>query len=359
MTHDDDFSRDLLARADAVAPAITVDTTRVISNARRRRVVARTAGALALTVVLGGSGWALNEQLWRVPAVAPAGQSQLRVAGEDDPTPQVANDTLGLSLTITPTSSTGAAVPVGAFAGAVALLEQRLKSVGITDARVSDHGDGTIWVELVTKLDQGTVDLVGRPVELAIRPVLAAGDPGSGDVGGDTPAAKGAPDSPSDLDYYATADVLAAYAQLDCSTATTRNVQHAATDAALVMCDATGNEKYVLGPVEVPGSAITVSLQQDAQARTVPMQFTSAGTAAFGEMTTRLQGLNSPQNRVAMVLDGVVITSPTIASGVIVTDGKLEIAGDVSGTDATHLAGELVLGTLAAIFQIRNAVATG
>ena len=36
MTHDDDFSRDLLARADAVAPAIAVDTTRVISNARRR-----------------------------------------------------------------------------------------------------------------------------------------------------------------------------------------------------------------------------------------------------------------------------------------------------------------------------------
>ncbi|WP_407342186.1 SecDF P1 head subdomain-containing protein [Pengzhenrongella phosphoraccumulans] len=359
MTHDDDFSRDLLARADAVAPTITVDTTRVISNARRRRAMARTAGALALTVVLGGSGWALNEQIWQSASVAPAGHSQLRVAGEDDPTPQVASDTLGLSLTITPTSSTGAGVPVGALPGAVALTEQRLSSAGITDARVSDNGDGTIGVELVTKLDQRVVDLVGRPVELAIRPVLAAGAPGPGDGGGDTPAAKGAPDSPSDLAYYATADVLAAYAQLDCTLATSRTVKHAATDSALVACDATGTEKYILGPVEVPGTTMGVPLPQDPQAQSVRLQFATAGTAAFGEMTARIQGLTSPQNRVAMVLDGVVITAPTLAPGTILTNGEFQISGDASGSDATNLTGELALGALAATFQIANAGATG
>jgi preprotein translocase subunit SecD len=360
MTQDDDFSRELRNRLDAVGPAITVDTSRVISRARRRLAVTRTAGALTLTLVLGGSGWALNAQPWHSPAAAPAGQV-LPVAGKSSPTQSAASDTLGLNLTATPTSKTGAAVPAAALAGAIALLEQRLSTAGITDARVIDNGNGTIFIGLSKNPDQKVIDLVSRPVELATRPVLAVGAPGPADVGGNTPAAKGKPDSPSDSAYYATADVLAAYAELDCTVATSRQVQHTATDAALVACDATGTAKYILGPVEIPGSNITVPSQQDpAQARTVLLQFTSAGTAAFREMTTRLQGLTSPQNRAAIVLDGVVISSPTVAPGMTITDGKVQIhPSEANGNAAAQLAGELLLGTLTTTFQIDNAGAIG
>lgn len=60
-----------------------------------------------------------------------------------------------------------------------------------------------------------------------------------------------------------------------------------------------------------------------------------------------------------MVLDGVVITSPSIAPGVLITDGKVEVSGEASGGGAAVLAGELMLGTLGATFQIDDAGAAG
>jgi len=87
MTQDDDFSRFLVGRVDALAPVLTVETTRVVRSARRRRAVARSGGAFALVLVLGGAGWVLDTEPWRAPALAPAGQGVLRVAGEDGATP--------------------------------------------------------------------------------------------------------------------------------------------------------------------------------------------------------------------------------------------------------------------------------
>ena len=48
-------------------------------------------------------------------------------------------------------------------------------------------------------------------------------------------------------------------------------------------------------------------------------------------MTTRLQGLAAtpPQNQFAMVLDGLVISAPSLDAGVIISDGKAEISGNV------------------------------
>ncbi|RYV51640.1 hypothetical protein [Pengzhenrongella frigida] len=94
MTHSDDFSRDLLDRIDAVRPALTVDTTRVVSRARRRRATTRTSAGLAVTLVLAGTGWALALQPWQSPDVVPAGNGVLRVAGEDgaDPDPDPSED---------------------------------------------------------------------------------------------------------------------------------------------------------------------------------------------------------------------------------------------------------------------------
>lgn len=63
MSTDDEFARDLRARADAAAPAIDVDLTGVVPRARRRRAWTRAAGAgaaggLVLAGVLVGQAWA-------------------------------------------------------------------------------------------------------------------------------------------------------------------------------------------------------------------------------------------------------------------------------------------------------------
>ena len=95
MTQDEDFSRYLRERIGAVGPAITVDTTRVVARARRRRAVAGTCGALALTVVLGGTGWAVDTEPWNQLAVTPAGHGAVRVtgaSGEAPPTARLTTD---------------------------------------------------------------------------------------------------------------------------------------------------------------------------------------------------------------------------------------------------------------------------
>lgn len=101
MTQSDDFSRDLLDRIDVVRPAITVDTTRVVSRARRQRAITRTSGALAVTLVLVGTGWVLDLQPWQSPDVVPAGQGVLRVAGEEGADPDPAADP-GLAAAVGP-----------------------------------------------------------------------------------------------------------------------------------------------------------------------------------------------------------------------------------------------------------------
>ena len=81
------------------------------------------------------------------------------------------------------------------------------------------------------------------------------------------------------------------------------------TESAVVACDADATAKYVVGPVEIQGIDITIPSQQDStdtqEGWRVALQLTSAGTARFRAMITRLAGLTKPQNQLAMVLDGV------------------------------------------------------
>jgi hypothetical protein len=78
MSTDDEFVQHLRDRADAAAPAVTVDTARVLPRARRRRAATRAAGVgavavLAVTGVVVGQAWA--DAPWRSGAaeLAPAG----------------------------------------------------------------------------------------------------------------------------------------------------------------------------------------------------------------------------------------------------------------------------------------------
>ncbi|WP_028049467.1 hypothetical protein [Cellulomonas sp. URHD0024] len=77
MSIDEEFTRTLRARVDIVAPRVDVDTSQVISGARRRRLLRRSASAGALTAVLVVGG-AVAVQSWpvRAASVAPAASAQ-------------------------------------------------------------------------------------------------------------------------------------------------------------------------------------------------------------------------------------------------------------------------------------------
>ena len=71
-------------------------------------------------------------------------------------------------------------------------------------------------------------------------------------------------------------------------------------------------------------------------------------------MTTRLQAQTSPQNQFAMVLDGLVISAPSLKPGVIISDGKAVISGNFTRESAASLANQLNFGSLPISFTVQS-----
>lgn len=72
MITDEELARRLRVHVTTVAPTIEVGTARVIPRARRRRMAARSLGAVAMTAVLGGGGWIALQPWTAQPATPPA-----------------------------------------------------------------------------------------------------------------------------------------------------------------------------------------------------------------------------------------------------------------------------------------------
>ncbi|WP_380168297.1 protein translocase subunit SecD [Jannaschia sp. R86511] len=177
------------------------------------------------------------------------------------------------------------------------------------------------------------------------------------------------PTSPSDLAYI-TPEVSEAFAALTCidptaidpedpQAAVTR-VEQGEPDEALVVCSSDGTEKYVLGPVEVPGENIEDSTWGFGTGQTgvstgqvvVNMQFNGEGTSQFAETSRRLFGLTGDQNRFGIVLDGVVISAPTMNG--IIPNGEAQISGNFTEQTAESLANQLRFGALPLSFSVES-----
>ena len=77
--------------------------------------------------------------------------------------------------------------------------------------------------------------------------------------------------------------------------------------------------------------------------------FNNEGTKAFGALTQRVTSLASPQNQVAIVLDGVVVSAPRINEAI--PSGNAQITGSFTQQDATDLANVLKYGALPLAFD--------
>lgn len=171
------------------------------------------------------------------------------------------------------------------------------------------------------------------------------------------------PESPSDINYYVTEDVLTRFNELDCTDpANLTGGETADPDTALVTCDPTGTIKYILGPVEITGDHISNASSGIGVSSTgvstgqwvVNLEFDRTGTQDFKEITTRLQALTTPQNQFAIVLDGLVISAPSLSTGTIISDGKAEISGSFNRETATTLANQLKFGALPISFEVQS-----
>ncbi len=167
---------------------------------------------------------------------------------------------------------------------------------------------------------------------------------------------------PSDLAQI-TPEIQEQFAALDCSQP--ENLVGGGGDdpeAPLVTCSQDGSLKWILGPVEVDGTHLTNAssgLRVTAQGVTtnewaVNMEFDGEGTRLFRETTTRLQALESPRNQFAIVLDGLVVSAPSLSSGTIIADGRAEISGSFTRESAATLANQLSFGALPIAFEVQS-----
>ncbi len=125
-------------------------------------------------------------------------------------------------------------------------------------------------------------------------------------------------------------------------------------DAVVVACDQEGLQKYLLGPSAVQGTQITsaeAGLPQGAGVGSwlINMEFDGAGTSAFANLTRSLAGLAPPTNQLAIVLDGVVYSSPQVNGEI--PDGRAVIEGNFTSQTAKDLANVLKYGALPLAFE--------
>ncbi|MFC8436415.1 protein translocase subunit SecD [Streptomyces sp. NPDC057253] len=153
------------------------------------------------------------------------------------------------------------------------------------------------------------------------------------------------------------AKLQAQYAALDCSKQAQRNKagEGAKPGDTTVGCGEYGGVwyKYLLGPAAVAGTEVkkaqAVFDTQTAAGWQVTMTFNSKGASKFADITGKLAQNTQPQNEFGIVLDGQVVSSPTVSSSI--TGGNAQISGSFTQEEAQSLANMLSYGALPLSFQ--------
>jgi preprotein translocase subunit SecD len=253
----------------------------------------------------------------------------------------------GTSVTLQPRASNDAnKITSEAIDQAVEIIRQRVNSLGVAESEVTAQGSGTnrqIVISVPGDSGRRVVDLVGQTAELRFRQVLAE-SAALGGTGTDTA-------TPSS---GVNAAINAQFAALDCTNPA--NLQGTGADSpsdTIVACSREGASKYILAPAEVLGQQVSKASsgldQQGTSAWFVSLTFNGEGTKAFGALTSRVTSLPSPQNQVAIVLDGLVVSAPVINEAI--PSGNAQITGSFTQTEAADLANVLKYGALPLAFD--------
>lgn len=318
----------------------------------------------------------------------------------------------GTSITLTATNEPGQpnAINKTNMDTAVDIMNRRVNGLGVSEAEVQTQGRDNIIVNIPKGTNSKQArEQVGTTAKLYFRPVLttevsgadasatpspsasssskatdkatssssASATPSASATSqgravtdalkaDSTPSASGSPSSSASSSASpsasasvdpATAKLQAAYAALDCSKA---DVRAKAGDGAkpsepTVACGQNSSgqwQKYVLGPAEVAGTDIkkagAVFDTQSAAGWKVTMDFTSGGSKKFAAITGKLAQQQPPQNQFAIVLDGEVVSDPSVSQSL---SGSAEISGSFTQTEAQDLANMLKYGALPLSFK--------
>ncbi|MFF1342145.1 protein translocase subunit SecD [Streptomyces sp. NPDC058290] len=154
----------------------------------------------------------------------------------------------------------------------------------------------------------------------------------------------------------AAADLQAKFAALDCTNEAQRAAagKGAKPEDATLACGKRGNTwgKWILGPAGVAGTDVKDAkgvIDSQRGQWIVTMQFTDKGADKFAKITGELATKQMPQNQFAIVLDGEVVSDPSVSQAL--TGGNAEISGGFTQQSAQDLGNMLSYGALPLSFS--------
>ncbi|MFE9254892.1 protein translocase subunit SecD [Streptomyces sp. NPDC006879] len=291
---------------------------------------------------------------------------------------------------------------------AVGIIERRVNGLGVSEAEVQTQGRDHIIVNIPKGTDEKQArQQVGTTAQLYFRPVLAYA-PGGPEAPEPTPSASttgkpaaedgkkdgedGAKDDKSTATPSASAttqgravteglkapspkpsltpeafneptagtaggsDLEKQFAALDCTKEAQRATagKSAKPTEPTVACGKQGDvwSKWLLGPAEVEGVDVKDAkgvLDPQRGIWLVTMDFNDKGAKKFADVTGKLASKPSPQNQFAIVLDGEVVSDPSVRTAI--TGGNAEISGSFNQQSAQDLGNMLSYGALPLSFQ--------
>lgn len=286
----------------------------------------------------------------------------LAVAVGSRQTPKLGLDLRGgTSAVLTATAPGGRTPSASALGQTVDILRNRLSGNGIVAADVNTQGDHQIVVQVPGSNGQQLVAQLLRSAQLRFRLTKEMAPAGPATA---RPATRVPMEFPA-----GTADsvVQSAFARLSCNQSTIRATTGLdRPENVILACSQDGKTKFVLAPAGVAGTDVSSAAATVDQvgAWTVALDFNSHGRKSWATLTGRAWNGLPPSsctgsvtagcNAIAVVLDGVVQSDPSVQSGPI-TNGQTQISGTFSEHEAKSLADILKYGALPVHLDVATA----
>ncbi|WMY77548.1 protein translocase subunit SecD [Citricoccus sp. I39-566] len=273
----------------------------------------------------------------------------------------------GTQMVLAPEATGGQDVSAEQLDQAVEIIRQRVDGSGVAEAEITTQGGSNVVVSLPGIPDEETRALIQASANMEFRPVITRGPFTATPEEERTPVEEfpeptAEPENGSDPNWI-TPELAAEFEAYDCPAVLgDPNREDLPQDEAAIVCDPDQGVKYIVGPVEVPGTDIAdadygmvntatgVSTNQWA----VNLTFDGEGADKFREVTQRLTPFpeGDPRKQFAIVLDGQVVSAPN--SNAVITDGRAQISGNFTEESAAALAEQLKYGALPISFTIES-----
>ena len=267
----------------------------------------------------------------------------------------------GASVTMTPQGTYDA----GALDVAVDIIRQRVDAIGVAEPEIIRQGD-TVVVNLPgVKDQQQALDLIGRTGKVEMRPVIqVAENPDSTTTttvkGATTTTVKGATTTTVKSGSTSTLPSSSggggqARRPVAAST-TTVAPSNTLPPGQEILPGRKDGLLYLVGPAEATGEVFSndanATVDNGGWAVVAQLRSGAQGEDLWNALATKCYngGTDCPSKAIAIVLDGEVISAPTVQAPTF-TNGSVQITGDFSEAEATDLARILQFGAVPVQFD--------